>query len=489
MSDFNKSYRIRTEVGKDKQLNVKLERNYDILEVMSLNINQKNAYKFHTSDYGVIAGRVLANGALGIPNAKVSVFINRFEDDAKDPVKNILYPYNTTKTKNSDNIRYNLLPNEKVEDCHAVIGTFPSKQYMLDNDNILEIYEKYYKFTTKTNHAGDYMIFGVPTGSQTIHVDLDLSDIGILSQKPRDMVYKGYDINQFENPSKFKQDTNLDSLVQVISQDSVTDVIPFWGDEDEGSIGITRCDIDIQYKFEPTCVFLGSIVSDTSSAGISKKCIPAAKMGAMDEIVAGTGTIEMIRKKVDGSVEESQIQGTQLINGDGIWCYQIPMNLDYVMTDEYGNMVPTDNPEKGIPTRTRVRFRMSMQDFENDSSNIFRCKMLVPNNPSNSIVDYQFGSATKEESFKDLFWNGVYSVKSYIPRIQKGSNWKHEKFTGFKRVNHYGDKNPIPYIQKGEDEYLINGEKCYETATTFCSENFAQNFFAQKILSKIFCSF
>ena len=25
------------------------------------------------------------------------------------------------------------------------------------------------------------------------------------------------------------------------------------------------------------------------------------------------------------------------------------------------------------------------------------------------------------------------------------------------------DKNPIPYIQNGEDEYLINGEKCYET--------------------------
>lgn len=445
MSDFNKSYRVRTEVGKDTHLNVKLDRSYDILEVMSLKINQKNAYRFHTSNYGVIAGRVLANGALGIPNAKVSVFINIDDTDINDVVKTILYPYNTTKDKNGDGTRYNLLPNEKVNDCHSVIGTFPEKQYMLDNDCVLEIFEKYYKFTTKTNNAGDYMIFGVPTGNQTIHVDLDLSDIGILSQKPRDMIYKGYDVNQFENANKFKTDTNLDSLTQVISQDSVTNVIPFWGEESEEMIGITRCDISIQYKFEPTCVFLGSIISDTSSNGISKKCIPSADMGAMDEMVAGMGTIEMIRKTPDGNVEEFQIQGTQLINGDGVWCYQIPMNLDYVMTDEYGNMVPTNDPNKGIPTRTKVRFRVSMQDFENDNANIFRCKMLVPNNPETTDIDYQFGTATKEESFKDLFWNGVYSVKSYIPRIQKGSNWKNSKFTGFKRVNYHGDKNPLPY--------------------------------------------
>lgn len=446
MSEFNKSYRIRTEVGKDTQLHVKLDQKYDVLEIMSLKIDQENAYRLHTSNYGVIAGRVLANGSFGIPNAKISVFINIDDNDINDPVKAALYPYNTTSSKNKDGVRYNLLPNEQVTDCHTIIGTFPEKQYTLDNDSILEVFEKYYKYTTRTNEAGDYMIFGVPVGSQTIHTDIDLSDIGILSQKPRDMVYKGYNINQFENPNKFKYDTNLNSLTQVISQDSVANVIPFWGDETEGMIGITRCDIDIQYKFEPTCVFMGSVVSDTASNGISKKCIPSPGMGAMDELTTGSGTIEMIRKKPDGSVEEFQIQGTQLINGDGVWCYQIPMNLDYMMTDEFGNMVPTNDPNKGIPTRTRVRFRISMQDFETDNANIFRCKMLVPHNPLNEKdIDYQFGTITNDDSYRDLFWNGVYSVKSYIPRIQKGSNWKNEKFTGFKRVNYYGDKNPIPY--------------------------------------------
>lgn len=452
MSNFNKSYRIRTEVGKDTNVHVNLNRDYDILEIMSLKINQENAYKFHTSNYGVIAGRVLANDAFGIPNAKVSVFIQIDENDINDTVKSVLYPYNNTQSKNKDNIRYNLLPNEKVNVCHTTIGTFPEKQYLLDNNSVLEVFEKYYKYTTRTNNAGDYMIFGVPTGNQTIHVDIDLSDIGILSQKPRDMYYKGYNVEAFESPNKFKHDTNLESLVQVISQDTMTNVIPFWGEESESSIGITRCDINVQYKFEPTCVFLGSIVSDSTSNGISKKCIPTPGMGSMEDIVTGAGTIEMIRKTPSGDVEEIQIKGNQLINGDGIWCYQIPMNLDYMMTDEFGNMVPTNHPERGIPTRTRVRFRISINDSESEYTNFSVCKMLVPHNPdvyNNEKVldeiDYNFGTNTKECSYRDLFWNGVYSVKSYIPRIQKGTSWKSEKFTGFKRVNYYNDNNPIPY--------------------------------------------
>ena len=453
MSKFHKSYRIRTEVGKNTNLHVKLDNDYNVLKIMSLEIDQENAYKLHSSNYGVIAGRVLANEAFGIPNAKISVFINIDNNDVNDVVKSVLYPYNTTISKNKDDVRYNLLVDEQLSDCHTSIGTFPEKQYLLDNGSILEVFEKYYKYTTRTNESGDYMIFGVPVGSQTIHVDIDLSDIGILSQTPRDMIYKGYNVERFENSSKFKYDTNLDSLVQVITQNEVTDVIPFWGDDSNTSVGITRCDINIEYKFEPTCVFMGSVVSDNSSNGISKKCIPTPGMGSMEELTTGSGRIEMIRKTPSGGVEEFQIKGNQLINGDGVWCYQIPMNLDYVKTDEYGNTVPTDDPKKGIPTRTRVRFRMSLEDFDNDNSNIFRCKVLVPHNPDvykdkNSCqneVDYQFGTNTKEDSYKDLFWNGVYSVKSYIPRIQKGSNWKNEKFTGFKRINYHGSNNPVPY--------------------------------------------
>ena len=446
MSETNKTYRIRTEVGTNKNITVKLDQDYNAFEILSLQLGQEDTYRLQTAGYGVVAGRVLANGGFGVPNAKISVFIETEESQFKDVVLAQIYPYTSTRDT-VDGVRYNLLPDTKVDDCHRPVGTFPSKTYVLDNDDIIEVFDKYYKYTTRTNNSGDYIICGVPVGNQTVHMDLDLSDCGILSQRPRDFYYKGYNVEQFDNANQFKVSDNLDSLSQIFSQDQAVEVIPFWGNISQGeTIGITRCDIDVNFKFEPTCVFIGSIISDNSSNGISRKCLATNTMGAMDEMVTGEGTIEMIRKTMDGDVEEVRIKGTELINGNGVWCYQIPMNLDYMVTDEYGNMVPTDNPNKGIPTRTKVRFRVSMHDTEENTDNYFLSKVLVPNNPSaETEVDFNFGSETKDSSFRDLFWNNVYSIKSYIPRIQHSFITKNERFTGVKHTNIHGNNNPMPY--------------------------------------------
>ena len=407
MANTNNSLRIRTNVNADSFINVSINQTYDTFEILSLKLRSEDIYKLHSANYGVIVGRVLANENFGVPNAKISVFIQAdFDNDSE--LTSLLYPYQTTSSKNND-VRYNLLPDSKINDCHQAVGTFPNKTYLLDNDTLIEVFDKYYVYTTRTNNAGDYIICGVPIGQQTIHMDLDLSDCGILSQRPRDFVYKGYTIEQFENPNQFKSDTNLDSLSQIFSQDKVVNVIPFWGNAQDGeTIGITRADINISFKFEPTCVFMGSLVADNASNGVSKKCVPTNQMGAMDELTTGEGTIEMIRKTPGGNIEEFQVRGTELIDGNGVWCYQIPMNLDYMMTDEYGNMVPTDDPTKGVPTRARVRFRISMEDAEANTDNYFRAKVLVPHNPLNfkngghEDYDYEFGSNTREDSFRDL---------------------------------------------------------------------------------------
>ena len=75
MSESNKSYRIRTVVGQDTNLTVNLDQDYDVFEVLSIKLKQEDTYKLHSSNYGVIVGRVLANEGFGVPNAKISVFI------------------------------------------------------------------------------------------------------------------------------------------------------------------------------------------------------------------------------------------------------------------------------------------------------------------------------------------------------------------------------------------------------------------------------
>lgn len=470
----NTTYRIRTTVndhslekGETPCLRVPLQQTFNTLEILSLKLNQSNTYKFYTADYGVIVGRVYANGGFGVPNAKISVFIEVGDDDNLQ--SRLLYNYHDTNSVNRDGVQYNLLPDSVDSACHQVVGTFPNKRLVLDNNDVIEVFDKYWKYTTTTNASGDYMLFGIPTGQQTLHVNLDLSDCGVLSQRPRDLIGQGYNVNQFESPNKFKQSTNLKSLAQVYSEDRGLYVYPYWGETNESGdeIAITRCDIEISYKFEPTCIFMGSVITDKGSNAIGKNCTGDDKVGKMSDLATGEGSIEMIRKTIDGRVEEFPIRGNRLIDGDGVFCYQIPMNLDYVTTDEFGNMVPTDDPEKGIPTRTRVRFRISMDEAPSDATARKRCRYLVPNNPRmdkdnsgnlveeterlnpdftlNHQVDYEFGSSTKDESYRDLFWNKVYTVKNYIPRLQKNNNITNRKHTGIKLINHFGDNNPMPY--------------------------------------------
>lgn len=453
MSENNKSYRIRTEINSESPfyINVNLNQDYKNFEILSLNLDSESLYKMFTSEYGCIVGRVLANDSLGIPNAKISVFIPTSESNDIDPILYSLYPYTSTLDKNEESIRYNTLPDEIVNSCHQAVGTFPNKRLVLDDNNMLEIFDKYYKYTTITNESGDYMIYGVPVGEQTVHVDIDLSDIGELSQRPIDMMYKGYDKTQFESASMFNKSTDLDKLTQIFSQNHQVFVNPFWGDDESQQVSITRCDISIQYKFEPTCIFIGSIVTDSNHAGFSKKCVPSPDMGNMDNLVGTSGTIEIIRKTQGNNVESLVIQGTQLIDGSGRWCFQIPMNLDYVGTDEYGNRVATNDPNKGVPTRTRVRFRISSSHESDSYSDLHISKVLVPHNPKTiKDIDYAFGDKTKDNdeatlSFRDLFKDNVYTVKSYIPRIQKGSGQRSTKFSGIKNVTDSNGSNEIPY--------------------------------------------
>ena len=244
---MNKTYRVKYDANDAvDHIKVKLEQDFDFMEVLSLNIKQEDVYNLYTSNYGVVVGRVIANDGFGIPNAKVSIFISNNEHDDSSDI-GIIYPYNSVRDKDSVGVRYNLLPSKSNKSCHQNVGTFPDKRKILDNNVLIEVFNEYYKYTTTTNQSGDYMFFGVPVGQQQIHVDIDLSDIGALSQMPSDMVYKGFSTRQFESPTKFKKSTNLDFLPQIISEDTTIFVYPFWGDEEQGEIAITKKNIVITF--------------------------------------------------------------------------------------------------------------------------------------------------------------------------------------------------------------------------------------------------
>jgi len=394
-----KSYRIRTKLGTDQNIQVNLEQDFDFLEILSLKLRQEDVYADFCADYGVVVGRIVANSGFGIPNATVSIFVPVDEMDLNDPVIAALYPYSRPEDKNEDGYRYNLLPYEPQYKGHIPTGTFPTREDVLTRSEVLEIYEKYYKYTVKTNESGDFMIVGVPLGIQTIVMDLDLSNMGCFSLRPQDLIRMGMGTqNQFDGV-QFRSSENIDSLPQIISQRKTVDVASFWGQPEACTIGISRVDFDLRelgIEIEPTAVFMGSIFSSNDSQMMKKNCKPKTEQGDLCGLVTGPGEIIAVRQTVgidennDPVLEQYVLDnGGKVIDEDGTFLTDIPMNLDYVVTNEFGETVISQDPSIGIPTGGKYRFKIKYQSEENGPAinegtlfpiqgDIIRANFLVP---------------------------------------------------------------------------------------------------------------
>jgi hypothetical protein len=211
------------------------------------------------------------------------VFVPIQEEDRNNEIVSSIYPYKSTNEKNEDGYRYNLLPYEKSYSTHIPTGTFPSRTDVLTNPTVMQIYDKYYKYTVRTNESGDYMIMGVPLGNQTVFMDCDLSDIGEFSLTPQDLIRMGIANETQLNGNKFASSPNLASLPQIISLQANIDVSPLWGQPEVCQIAINRVDFDLREQanidIQPTAVFMGSVISASDRRVLRKNCRPSTEAG------------------------------------------------------------------------------------------------------------------------------------------------------------------------------------------------------------------
>ena len=464
---MSNSFRIRTEPGVDKSLNVLIDQEFEYLEILSLKLLQSQIYTRQCSDYGVIVGRVSVNNGFGIPNAKVSVFIPLDTNDELNPVTSDLYPYKTLTDLNEDGYRYNLLPYVKSHSGHNPTGTFFNREDVLTDPTLIQVYDKYYKYSTVTNSSGDYMIFGVPTGSQTVVVDIDLSDIGEFSLSPQDLIRMGLATPAQVAGINFKSSTNLNSLPQIINFNRTIEVEPLWGQPEICNLGITRTDFDLSKEsgidIRPTAIFMGSIISTNDDEILPRNCKPRVKSGYQCSLVTGPGEILAIRQTIFLDPQGKPIlettdleEGGQVINDDGTWLVDVPMNLDYLITNEFGEQVISDDPEKGIPTKGKYRFKVKWNQSPSLSEPVRRAYFLVPNikehgwtsnttSPNSTLkrksyafsldwddyVDFQ-SAIDCTDTFYLMQYNKVYTVSQLIDQYRNG--YLNNQFIGIKNI-------------------------------------------------------
>ena len=255
----------------DKHIKIKLEQEINTLEFLSIKISSDDIYQSFNADYGVLIGRIIANNGIGVPNAKVSIFIPLSDEDELDDNIRYIYPYKTPRDKNNMGKRYNLLPRVGRIDPKTNIskpiqpfGSFPIKEEIVTNIDQLNVYKKYYKYTALTNDYGDYMIFGAPIGTQIIHMSLDITDIGKYSMTPASMIANlGYSPNLFtKDGTRVKENTDLNDLPHIETQEITVDIIPFWGDVENFEVGITRQDFRVKTTINNTITIFGSAFTD-----------------------------------------------------------------------------------------------------------------------------------------------------------------------------------------------------------------------------------
>jgi hypothetical protein len=460
-------HRISTNIGRDQQINVELKQEFDLLEILSLKFTQKETYTSLCADYGVVCGRIIINNGLGVPNARVSIFIPLSDEDEEDPVISKLYPYKTVSDKNEENYRYNLLPSKKQHGGHEPTGTFPDQSEILNREEVLEVYEKYYKYTVKTNSAGDFMIWGVPIGEQTIHVDIDLSDIGCFSFQPYDLISLGIGESQFKNLYTFKTSQDLDSLPQIISFNETIEIYPFWGNEDLCEISITRTDFDLSergVKIEPKAYFIGGTYTDDGKNSINKNCQPRKKMGRKCDLTTKTGTIDSIRfsNRLDEFgrpiLERFDVDGE--IDEDGSFFMELPMNGEYLFTNEFGENEITNDPSKGIPTTAFYRFRFELSDagldrtrtnadylvpnireYSNDKNKSYAFSLNWDDYPTdatsfdnNIIFNKNDNTFKPNDYFYRFTYNKVYTISSFQNSYFKGNTFSNDSYLGLKEI-------------------------------------------------------
>lgn len=436
--------RIKADLKADSSnLVFNLPQNFSALEVLSLKLSSDEVYKLHNAEYGVLVGRVTTNAGFGIPNARVSVFIPITDDDANNAFIKSFYSYKTPYDKNRDGIRYNLLTKEKKFGCHVPVGTFPEKIEVLDNDVWVEIYDRYYRYNAITNNSGDYMIVGVPVGSQQIHMDVDLSDIGFVSVKPYDLIAQGASPKSFDSNNRFKYSKDLDVLPHVQSANQSVNIIPFWGDKTTFEIGITQLNFNLPLNLTPHALFFGGAYTDGDGKRVTKRCRPTIKAGNNCDLKTVNGDIEMIRKVSDYVDEIEYVPIDGRIDEDGNFNLLIPMNLERMVTDETGILVLSQNPNEGIPTKSKVRFRFNFRNFSYKffSGANRAASYLVPN----MYNRFQFGADTNDDDLFELKWKKIYTVSQYIPKYSKGDGGTGFYHMGIKNVEDCENNYSFPY--------------------------------------------
>jgi hypothetical protein len=225
--------------------------------------------------------------------------------------------------------------------------------------------------------------------------------------------------------NRFRSSNDLNSLPQIINIVKNVEVSPLWGDPELCDIAINRVDFDLRddanVDIQPTSTFMGSIFSANDDMRVRNGESIDDNLGNLCGLIAGPGRILAIRQTVyqddEGNpvLEQYQLeQSGNIIDENGVWLTELPMNLDYYITNEFGEKVISNDPTIGIPTKGKYRFKIKWEQSTGLSEQVKRPHFLVPN-----IREYGW----RNSEFDPLYSSNISERKRLQSSYYFGLSW------------------------------------------------------------------
>lgn len=404
----------------DMYVNISLNRDYGILDTLSVQNVINGQMPLIQSPTGVVFGKLNAfqklidasGNTITIPLANVPIAIFNSSDE---------FPSISSVDSNGNRIRLNVEENSP-ENLYVNQESFLTDQSFLTNELGSQVIPNKFLYSTITNANGEFLLTDVPIGSQVLLFEVDLLKQGLTADEIA--------LNFFPYP--VTPNPNVDTIPSYFFQQLAVNIVPSWGNY---QTGYTEVDISVNldlrkwttYIFPPVSVGGQNLETSVAQSSSNSLKIQIRDMTQINTNNSGLTLVEA--SKITNDLNRQDLQ-------QYLWYNEFPSNIL--------------NPEFTVFSCPVLKLVANLYDpnaFKTDKNGD------ITNNPGVWLTSYEF----------NMFVNGnvnrktgaVFNFSDFT--VQSHFDLNHSDSTGFPYQKPWSISYPNNYsIPKRPTQYNNN---------------------------------
>ena len=226
----------------DFYVDIKMERSYNSLDTLKIYNNLLNSPPVQEAKTGVVFGTLMA----------IQKLKNESGQSIKIPLKNVplgifntseMFPQLFSTDENGDRLSLNLKESSTSTEYFDTTSFDQDQNNYLRSGAAFSAVPAQYKYITKTNDNGEFILYNIPIGEQTVIFEIDLFKQGLTKDEIA--------LNFF--PFPVTEEPNIDTIPSFLYKQFPIDVVPAWG---ISQTGYTNLDINVNVDLRKWATYI-----------------------------------------------------------------------------------------------------------------------------------------------------------------------------------------------------------------------------------------